>query len=206
VSGFLTEEECNRIQEAALPRLAQSTVKDTKSTSGANTFLKASECAALFSINDRIANLTRTNLNQQETLQVLNYEKGQKHDSHWDYIDPERYEGTAQEKVMLGGKNRMLTVLWYLTSVSDGGETVFPMANGSPKPPSNKLANRKDCDQQGGIKINAIKGRVVLLYSMLPDGTLDPNSLHGACPVEHENEEKWEAKKWIWNKSSGSVI
>jgi len=211
VRGFLTEEECDGIREASLPKLRQSTVAHMRSTSGdsrkwrtsTNTFLRAREFTPLHYINDKISNLTRTQLHQQEALQVLNYKKGQKYDSHWDYFDPMHYRGTDTEKTIQGGKNRMLTVLWYLSSVSDGGETVFPMANGSPRPRHFKLRNREDCDWQaskGGIKIEAIKGRVVLFYSMLPDGTLDPNSLHGACPVEHETEEKWAANKWIWNK------
>jgi len=217
VRGFLTEEECDGIRKASLPKLQQSTVAHMSSTSGdsrkwrtsTNTFLRGQEFTPLHYINDKIANLTRTQLYQQEALQVLNYKKGQKYDSHWDYFDPKHYRGTPTEKTIQGGKNRMLTVLWYLSSVSDGGQTVFPMANGSPRPPHFKLRNREDCDWQaskGGIKIEAIKGRVVLFYSMLPDGTLDPNSLHGACPVDHETEEKWAANKWIWNKPTAFKI
>jgi prolyl 4-hydroxylase len=39
---------------------------------------------------------------------------------------------------------------------------------------------------------------VIIFYSLLPDGTGDQKSLHGACPVGHG--QKWAANKWIWNQ------
>ena len=42
------------------------------------------------------------------------------------------------------------------------------------------------------------KGDALLFYSMEPDGTLDPLSWHGGCPVL--NGTKWAANVWVWNK------
>lgn len=39
------------------------------------------------------------------------------------------------------------------------------------------------------------KGDALLFFSTHPDATTDPNSLHGACPVEKG--EKWSAPKWL---------
>jgi prolyl 4-hydroxylase len=41
------------------------------------------------------------------------------------------------------------------------------------------------------------KGKVIIFYSLLADGTGDHYSLHGACPVEEGI--KWAANKWVWN-------
>ena len=40
---------------------------------------------------------------------------------------------------------------------------------------------------------------VIIFYSLHPDGTMDHNSLHGACPVKKGN--KWSANFWLWNKA-----
>jgi prolyl 4-hydroxylase len=42
------------------------------------------------------------------------------------------------------------------------------------------------------------KGKVIIFYSMRPDGQTDGYSLHGACPVL--NGTKWAANKWVWNE------
>lgn len=55
-----------------------------------------------------------------ESLQVLRYETGQKYDAHFDYFHD-------RNNLKLGGQ-RVATVLMYLTDVNKGGETVFPNA------------------------------------------------------------------------------
>ena len=46
-------------------------------------------------------------------------------------------------------------------------------------------------------KVKPEKGKVIIFYSLLADGTGDHYSLHGACPVEEGI--KWAANKWVWN-------
>lgn len=55
-----------------------------------------------------------------EDIQVLRYEHGQKYDPHYDYF-------TDKVNIAQGG-HRFVTVLMYLTNVTKGGETVFPVA------------------------------------------------------------------------------
>jgi len=57
-------------------------------------------------------------------------------------------------------------------------------------------------DCHTGIKVTPRKGRVIIFYSMKADGSIDPLSLHGACPVG-PNEVKWGANKWIWSIPKG---
>lgn len=55
-----------------------------------------------------------------EDIQVLRYEHGQKYESHYDYF---------VDKVNIAwGGHRLATVLMYLSNVTQGGETVFPLA------------------------------------------------------------------------------
>merc|ERR1712176_48065 len=132
---FLEPEECQQLIDNAGPLMAQSSVSHMKNTKGdprqwrtsTTTFLQERQYKGLRTINRRVANLTRTPTNHQEAVQVLNYKKGQKYDSHWDYFDPPLYEGTPTAAKVAGGKNRMITVFWYMSTVSYGGETVFPV-------------------------------------------------------------------------------
>ena len=58
-------------------------------------------------------------------------------------------------------------------------------------------ADYSNCEQ--GIQVKPEKNKVIIFYSLHPDGTMDHNSLHGACPVKKGN--KWSANFWLWNKA-----
>jgi len=58
---------------------------------------------------------------------VLKYKLGQEYQAHFDYFFHD--EGTAN------GGNRMATVLLYLNTPDEGGETVFPIATPPKVPP-----------------------------------------------------------------------
>lgn len=63
------------------------------------------------------------------------------------------------------------------SDVEEGGETVFPSAkvNSSSIPFYNELS---ECAKRG-ISVKPKMGDALLFWSMRPDGTLDPTSLHG---------------------------
>ncbi|EXB28743.1 Putative prolyl 4-hydroxylase [Morus notabilis] len=52
-----------------------------------------------------------------------------------------------------------------------------------------------DFEECVGLKVKPQKGDGLLFYSLFPNGTIDPTSLHGSCPVIKG--EKWVATKWI---------
>lgn len=55
------------------------------------------------------------------------------------------------------------------SDVEEGGETVFPNATAKGSAPSAK----------SGISVKPKMGDALLFWSMKPDGSLDPKSLHG---------------------------
>lgn len=54
----------------------------------------------------------------------------------------------------------------------------------------------RDCYSKLSVKPR--KGAAVMFYSMNPDNTMNPQSLHGGCPVLEGV--KWGANMWIWNE------
>ena len=54
-------------------------------------------------------------------------------------------------------------------------------------------------DCSNGVSVFPAEGKVIIFYSMLPNGEMDEMSLHGGCDVL-EHDEKWSANFWLWNK------
>ncbi|KAL6317300.1 hypothetical protein AAG906_030053 [Vitis piasezkii] len=136
-------------------------------------------------IKKRIADFTFIPVEHGEGLQVLHYEVGQKYDAHYDYF--------LDEFNTKNGGQRIATLLMYLSDVEEGGETVFPAAraNFSSVPWWNELS---ECGKKG-LSVKPKMGDALLFWSMRPDATLDPSSLHGGCPVIKGN--KWSSTKWM---------
>jgi prolyl 4-hydroxylase len=72
--------------------------------------------------------------------------------------------------------SRFLSALLYFNTLENGGGTSFPKAK---------------------LTVNAVKGRLMFFYDLLPDGNLDVYSLHSGDPVTVG--EKWAAAAWLWD-------
>lgn len=201
VNFFLTEDECNFIQESAKPHMKYSAVTlmdhdkgraDTDFRTSQTHFLGSADKPELQIIDQRTASLVRMPTNHQEHVQVLRYGHSQNYVTHHDYFHPDLYSKDKNTLALIenGKKNRMATVFWYLNDVPKGGHTVFPRADKGPQPPNTDAWDV-------GLKVKPEHGKVIIFYSMTPDGELDPYSLHGAAPVEEGV--KWAANKWVWN-------
>ena len=206
VHGFLSVDECRYIQTMATPTMAYSDVVLMDHDAGRpasdfrtsqTTFLDANDDAILTDIDYRTASLTRVPRNHQEPVQVLRYGISEKYSAHYDYFNPKSYQNDIDTLRLIrhGTRNRFATVFWYLSTVPEGGETIFPRAYGQYE------RSNSDCDT--GLKVRPEVGKVIIFYNMKMDGTIDPQSLHGACPVRQGI--KWAANKWIWNEPMSYV-
>ncbi|KAF7139181.1 hypothetical protein RHSIM_Rhsim07G0248700 [Rhododendron simsii] len=191
--NFLSKEECEYLIKLAKPHMAKSTVvdsktgqsKDSRVRTSSGMFLKRGRDKIIRNIEKRIADFTFIPVEHGEGLQILHYEVGQKYEPHYDYF--------LDEFNTKNGGQRIATVLMYLSDVEEGGETTFPAATGnfSSVPWWNELS---ECGKKG-LSVKPRMGDALLFWSMRPDATLDPSSLHGGCPVISGN--KWSSTKWM---------
>ncbi|KAA0063574.1 putative prolyl 4-hydroxylase 3 isoform X1 [Cucumis melo var. makuwa] len=175
--NFLSKEECLYLISLAKPHMEKSTVVDSKTGKSVDSrvrtssgmFLNRGQDKIISNIEKRIADFTFIPIEHGEGLQILHYEVGQKYDAHYDYF--------VDEYNIKKGGQRMATLLMYLSDVEEGGETVFPAAKGnfSSVPWWNELS---ECGK-GGLSVKPKMGDALLFWSMKPDATLDPTSLHG---------------------------
>ncbi|TVU44927.1 hypothetical protein EJB05_04390 [Eragrostis curvula] len=189
---FATSEQCDNIVRIAKARLAPSTLalrkgETTESTKGirtsSGTFLSAREdpSGTLAEVENKIARATMVPRSHGEPFNILRYEIGQRYASHYDAFDPAQYGPQKSQRVA--------SFLLYLTDVEEGGETMFPYENGE------NMDIGYDYEKCIGLKVRPRKGDGLLFYSLMINGTIDPTSLHGSCPVIKG--EKWVATKWI---------
>lgn len=206
IERFVSDDECARLRDAAEPRLIDSKglergqdVKIAARTSQ-QAWLKCEEHAFVCDIDERIAKTTRIPLahvqQHVDPLQVIRYGQNEHYHSHHDFFDPTLHPATPG---LREGYNRMITLLWYLSDVEEGGETVFPLTG------DNAYANEADVtmsDCTRGLRVKPKRGAALLWYNMLPEGNghearPDRLSLHGGCSVKAGV--KWGANKWIYN-------
>ncbi|KAI8533812.1 hypothetical protein RHMOL_Rhmol10G0038400 [Rhododendron molle] len=224
--GFLTDEECDHLIHLAKDKLEKSMVADNNSGKSIESEVRTSSGMFLIKAQDdivagveaRIAAWTFLPEDNGESLQILHYEHGQKYEPHFDYF----YDKINQE---LGG-HRVATVLMYLSDVNRGGETVFPDSEVSmlflasvltlicrsqllavnslqAKVTQPKDDDWSDCAKKG-YAVKPHKGDALLFFSLHPNTTTDPLSLHGSCPVIEG--EKWSATKWIHVRSFEKMV
>ncbi|GMY28173.1 probable prolyl 4-hydroxylase 3 [Fagus crenata] len=188
--NLLSKEECEYLISLATPHMTKSTVvdsktgrsKDSRVRTSSGMFLRRGQDKIISDIEKRIADFSFI---PAEGLQVLHYEIGQKHDPHFDYF--------LDEFNTKNGGQRIASLLMYLSDVEEGGEMVFLAANQnfSSVPWWHELS---ECGK-GGLSVKPKMGDALLFWSMRPNATLDPSSLHGSCPVVRGN--KWSATKWM---------
>ena len=210
VENFLTDEECEYVKAESEGVLRFHVAKEEGTYDGlegvdqpeitwrtsTQAFLPSHDKPKLGVIDDRLASLTKTSVLLQEDAQVMKFEENQFYDFHHDYFDPKYFENDRGFLIQLkNNRNRLATVLWYLSTVKtgDGGHTIFPLTEGKLKGP----LNIKECEPSNSLKIQPRRKDIVLYYNLHADRSMDKFSLHGACPVK-ARQPKWTANKWIW--------
>jgi len=167
--NFLTSEECDSIVEMAMPDFKRSEVainkegketghvNDVRTSSGA-WLSRHSSVPALKKFTRRVSLWSSISKDHGETIQVLQYDKGQYYKPHYDFFNPIQFK-----QFLANGGQRVASVLCFLNDVVSGGETVFPLAYLSIKPK---------------------KGAAILWFNAYLNGTEDPSSQHGGEPVQ----------------------
>ncbi|KAL4452128.1 hypothetical protein ABPG75_007790 [Micractinium tetrahymenae] len=189
--NFLSDEECEHLKALAKKRLTKSTVVDNKTgksvdstvRTSSGTFLTRGEDEVVRAIEKRISLITMIPEENGEAIQILKYVDGQKYEPHTDYFH-DKYNARPEN-----GGQRVATVLMYLSTPEEGGETVFPYAE-------KKVEGEgwSECARRG-LAVKAVKGSALLFYSLKPNGDEDSASTHGSCPTLAG--EKWSATRWI---------
>lgn len=175
---FATEKECDHIIEIAGSFVERSKVVgangqdivDTARTSYGTFLIRQAHDPIVRKLEDKISKWTHLPWENGENFYLLRYNNGQEYKPHWDWF----YDNSGR----LGpAGNRIATVLIYLSEVEEGGETIFPRAEG------------------GELAVKPKKGDAVLFWDMTSDGKTDEESLHGGRPVITGT--KWVMTKWI---------
>eukprot|EP00736_Rhodelphis_marinus_P012672 Rmarinus@m.413 len=180
--NFLTNEECEHLISRGSGLLSESKVV---SSSGADNSalcnLRQSQSAflpvgcddVLSRIEARIHGIAGLPVENGEPMQILFY-RGGSDDKFLPHYDGVARNTDGYEAYHSRGGERIVTILMYLSTPEEGGETVFPRV---------------------GIEVKPRMGRAVLFYNVTADHELDPQSLHGGKAVVAGD--KWCATKWI---------
>ena len=173
---FLTKEECNVIIELARPLLERSGVVQEKSISDDRTstgvFLDTNMHPVLEKISKKVSEITNIPIENQEDIQVVNYQKGQYYNEHYD----ECFEDTKECKESSKSGRRKNTFFIYLNDVEEGGFTGFPNISKKVIPKLGRAVSWNNILESDGNIIN------------------DPCSLH--IGIKPDKGEKWALTVW----------
>lgn len=192
---FLTAEECQvlihhgintgtgfeRSWDAGEIKEDGSQSKDFNSGRTSSTNWCKDEChndAVVQTIHRRMEDLTGIPQINYEHLQILKYQQGEYYSVHHDYnpLHIDRPQGV-----------RLLTILFYLNDVSDGGGTLFPLLN-----------TTDEGGEEDGFVSTPKMGKALIWPSVLDESPneKDSRTKHGALPV-FGKEIKYAANAWI---------
>jgi prolyl 4-hydroxylase len=143
-------------------------------TNSACHFILPHSDLVLALIRERMAAATGVPAKFFEITTSLHYLPGQTFAPHHDYLDAS-LPGYTTEVAQHG--QRVLTFLLYLNDDFEAGETEFPLA---------------------GFRYKGRKGDAVFFWNVVPDGALDPQTLHAGLPPTRG--EKWLLSQWVRNK------
>ncbi|XP_051167902.1 prolyl 4-hydroxylase subunit alpha-1-like [Leptopilina boulardi] len=117
-------------------------------------------------VNRRVEDMTNLALDSAEVLQITRYQVGGKYDVHYDF--------DIEHKMPLEIGDRIATLMFYLSDVSEGGNTIFIDLN---------------------ITISPKKGNAIFWYNLRKNGDFNLLTAHSGCPVIAGT--KWVANKWL---------
>lgn len=179
IGNFLTLEECQGLIDYANDKFVGARVLDDATgdfverpnRTSMNASFRRGEIPLIADIENRIAKVIHWEVEKGEPIQVLRYQSGGEYKPHYDWFDPKSVGG--QKNIDQAGQ-RVGTFLMYLSDVEAGGATAFP-----------KL----------GFEVRPKAGMALYFADVVPDGTIDPQTLHSSIPVVQGT--KYLATKWL---------
>jgi len=206
IEGLLNPEETAQLRNVALNQLGD------KVSSGFDSFhpkiavLPNASADIVATMNRRTAQLLRLpeSLFARANLTTTWYGAGGQYLGHHDAVERERYDKECRKlgKYPTPGGPRFATVLWYLTDVEEGGETMFPHQGVAQEPSKSQLETTHSCNAMWGkLTVPAKAGTGIVWYNYLPSddaegiGALDWGAFHRGCSVHRGS--KLIATRWV---------
>ncbi|CAD7929794.1 unnamed protein product [Amoebophrya sp. A25] len=202
IDSLVMEDEAQALIDWSKPKFKDSAVlvmdgssaKDTKKwRTSRDVRPEMGETPLIRTFERRAEQVSKLSRAHQEHMQILEYDLNGYYHAHDDATNLELYK--EQDQLILekqyGHFDRMITLFWYLNTVEEGGETIFPAADGTQWP--------EDMSACGaGLKVKPQQGSAIMWYNMNADGKLNRFALHAACPVTRG--QKYAINAWIYNK------
>ena len=178
LANFLSAEECLYVRCMGSPMLQPSISVDSTGKQHQNQIRTSSECIFnieheqlyLILLQMRMASAAELPLAHAEPLILLRYLPGQEYKPHRDYL-PTNYFTSVDKG---GSGQRLRTVIAYLNTPEQGGETLFPLLE--------KI-------------IPATQGQILCFDNMDGNEQLNTLSLHAGAPVV--SGVKWICTLWM---------
>ncbi|XP_046565060.1 transmembrane prolyl 4-hydroxylase-like [Haliotis rubra] len=221
IPDFLTQDETDKLiglatangLDVAMTVGENGSVTHQRGRRSQTTFLRHDLDSLLIDIRRRVSLLTDMPmdlLEESEWYQFGMYGVGDHYHSHYDsslstretlMSKPCCHQSSPPHTKTSCVLCRYMTVMVYLNDVEEGGETAFPLADGSDTTPKEEHINLSQYCQRSALLVQPQKGKAVMWYNNIRDpetgwvGTADPYSLHGGCNVIKG--EKWILNFWV---------
>ena len=171
--ALLSPQECTALMAAIDLKLVPSTVTrgDSSYRTSRTCHLRGADAELAARLDQRLAELFGVDPSLSEPLQGQRYDPGQYFKEHTDWFAPGTDEFAIHTKK---GGQRTWTVMIYLNTVSQGGQTCF---------------------KRLGRCFTPVQGMALAWNNLMADGTPNPFTLHEAMPVEDGF--KWVVTKWF---------
>ena len=171
--ALLSPQECQELIAAIDQKLVPSTVTrgDSSYRTSRTCHLHGSDAELAARLDQRLADLFGVDPRLSEPLQGQRYDPGQYFKEHTDWFAPGTDEFATHTQP---GGQRTWTVMIYLNTVSQGGQTCF---------------------KRLGRCFTPVQGLALAWNNLMADGTPNHFTLHEAMPVEEGS--KWVITKWF---------
>ncbi|PGK51453.1 2OG-Fe(II) oxygenase [Priestia megaterium] len=169
LGNVLSDAECDELIQLSKDKLQRSKIGASRQVNTIRTssgmFFNENENESVARIENLASKIMGPPIEHAEGLQILRYAPEQEYKAHHDY-----FVSTSNASK----NNRISTLIMYLNTPEEGGETYFPKLN---------------------FTVTPKKGMAVYFEYFYNDENLNDLTLHGGAPVIKG--EKWVATQWM---------